>query len=648
MNINQKNIVYNFIVKSSIFIFLLTLFIQVFLFNNAISENSLSKVNTCSVVEKIDTTLLNSESLIISFVDIPLIPEFENIQCLNTIYGASINEGVVSIALAQNKVIYSYALVILSLVNFIFYFFRKERLSLLLFFLVTLNLYIFLVAENSIAETLILAGIFLVPLITDLEIIEKVNMNFVLLGVLFFSFFLQQVYLSKEIISWDISAYLSMGQDINRGNLPYESQYELRPVVLVYIYSVIDILSNGDYRIVKFLQDIPLLVLTILMFSTLKQKGKKANIIAALLVYTSILSIEYYGATGVTELYALLPIALAIYLLEKKQNTNFLFLGILFSLATLTNHGTVLFFIAATFYIYSKYKNQLTRFFIGFSIPHLFFLLIYFINDLLRVYLTANIQIPLGYTSRSLVDRVSGLFNGFIGAFKGLYSYNIFLSGVALFIAGFIVYLSLNSFRKDSLPNALSSLPYFFVGGILHMFIIGPAPGRYNFLIYFFCLYIINIQENIVVKFLLPLVVIASLSIFHSSYEKSSKNIQNFETIEEEYLLQQIAKDLQVNYDVDTNSKVLALDHHLILYYLDVPNLSYVNHPVLIFLNEVNLFDNPENTTKEEIFNELMLKEPDIILCNEELYSFCEVIDDYSRIEYPIRNNDSIPIFIKD
>ena len=201
MNINQKNIVYNFIVKSSIFIFLLTLFIQVFLFNNAISENSLSKVNTCSVVEKIDTTLLNSESLIISFVDIPLIPEFENIQCLNTIYGASINEGVVSIALAQNKVIYSYALVILSLVNFIFYFFRKERLSLLLFFLVTLNLYIFLVAENSIAETLILAGIFLVPLITDLEIIEKVNMNFVLLGVLFFFFFFQQVYLSTEIIS---------------------------------------------------------------------------------------------------------------------------------------------------------------------------------------------------------------------------------------------------------------------------------------------------------------------------------------------------------------------------------------------------------------------------------------------------------------
>ena len=633
-------------------VFLLTLFFQVFLLNNAISKNSLSKVNTCSVVEKIDTTLLNSESLIISFVDIPLIPEFENIQCLNTIYGASINKGVTSIALAQNKVIYSYALVVLSLINFIFYFFRKERLSLLLFFLVTLNLYIFLVAENSIAEIFILAGIFLVPLITDLEIIEKVNMNFVLLGVLLFSFFLQQVYLSKEVLGWEVSTYLSMGQDINRGNLPYESQYENKGVFLFYIYSVIDLLSNGDYRIVKFLQDIPLLVLTILMFSTLKQKGKKANIIAALLVYTSILSIEYYGEYAYSEFFSLLPIALAIYLLEKKQNTNFLFLGILFSLATLTNHGTVLFFIAATFYIYSKYKNQLTRFFTGFSIPHLFFLLIYFINDLLRVYLTANIQIPLGYTSISFGERVSNFLNGFIDPFKGLYSYNLFLSGVALFIAGFIVYLSLNSFRKDSLPNALSSLPYFFVGGLIHLFIVGQAPGRYNFLIYLFCLYIINIQENIVAKFLLPLVVIASLSIFHSSYEKSSENIQNFEIIEEEYLLQEIAKDLQVNYDVDTNSKVLALDHHLILFYLDVPNLSYVNHPVLMFLNEVNLFDNPENTTKEEIFNEIMLKKPDVIICNEELYSFCEVIYDYEKIEFdmnrPEQERFTIVVFLKD
>ena len=329
MNTNQRNNVYDLFIKSSIFLFLFTSLIQVFFFNNAISKNSLSEVTSCSTIEEIDTTLLDVDSLLFSSVDIPIIPDFENIKCLNTIYGASTNEGVTSIALAQNKVIYFYALVVLSLINFMFYFFRKERLSLLLFFLITLNLYILLVAENSVVEIFTLACIFLAPLITNIEIIEKINMKFVLLGVLLLSFFLQQVYLSKEVIGWEISTYLSMGQDINRGNLPYEFQLEAKGVFLFYIYSIIDLLSNGDYRIVKLLHDVPLLVLTILMFSTLQLKGKKANIIAGLLLYTSILSIEYYGEIAYSEHFSLLSIALGIYLLERKKDTDFLFLGII-------------------------------------------------------------------------------------------------------------------------------------------------------------------------------------------------------------------------------------------------------------------------------------------------------------------------------
>lgn len=641
MNTNQRNNVYDLFIKSSIFLFLFTSLIQVFFFNNAISKNSLSEVTSCSTIEEIDTTLLDVDSLLFSSVDIPIIPDFENIKCLNTIYGASTNEGVTSIALAQNKVIYFYALVVLSLINFMFYFFRKERLSLLLFFLITLNLYILLVAENSVVEIFTLACIFLAPLITNIEIIEKINMKFVLLGVLLLSFFLQQVYLSKEVIGWEISTYLSMGQDINRGNLPYEFQLEAKGIFLFYIYSIIDLLSNGDYRIVKLLHDVPLLVLTILMFSTLQLKGKKANIIAGLLLYTSILSIEYYGEIAYSEHFSLLSIALGIYLLERKKDTDFLFLGILFSLATLTNHGTVVFFIAATFYVYSKYRKQLIRFFIGFSIPHLFFLFIYFINDLLRVYLTANIQIPLGYTTESSGERVVAFLYGFIDTFRGLYSYNILLSGAALFITAFIGYLALSSFRSYSAANTLSTLPYFFIGGLIHMFFIGPAPGRYNFLIYLFCLYIINLQENISIKFLLPLVFITSLSIFQSSYQKSFENIQNFDTIEDNYMLQGIARELQTKYDVDSSSTVLALDHHLILYYLDVPNVSYVNHPILLFINEINLFDNPENTTKKEIFDELMSKEPDVVLCNGALYKFCDEIDNYKRI------NKDYDIFVK-
>ena len=631
MKLEKNNNIFHFFTKSFIFIFLFTFLIQVFLFNNAISKNSLSDITSCSLVEEINLSSLEAESLLISSVDIPIIPEFENLKCLNTIHATSITQDFVYVSLAQNKILYTYALVTLVIINFFFYLFRKEKLSLLFFFLATLNLYIFLVAINSIFEMFVLACYFSLPLLIDTKI-EQININIILFGVLLFSFFLQQFYLSKEIISWDTSGYLVMGQDINRGNLPWENQLEVKGVLLFYIYSIIDFFSSGDYRIVKLLNDVPYLLLVIIMFGTLKQKGKQSNIIAALLIYATILSIEYYGATGLSEPYALIPIALAIYLLEKKQNTNFLFLGILFSLATLTNHGTVIFFIAATFYLYSKHRKQLFNFFIGFSLPHLFFLFIYIVNDLLRVYLIANIKIPLGYTTESFQERVFVFLNGFKGEISGIYSYNIFLAGVVLFIAGFIGSLALRSLKNNSLPNALSSLPYFFVGGLVHMFFIGANPGRYNFLIYLFCLYIINIQENFSRIFLLPFVVMVSLSVLMDKYEKSFENIQNFETIEENYDLQKVSEELKIKYGVDANANVLALDNNLILWYLNVPNFSYVTPPPLIFLNEVNLFDNPENTTKKEIFDELISKEPDIIICNDGLYEFCKEIDGYKII----------------
>ena len=60
----------------------------------------------------------------------------------------------------------------------------------------------------------------------------------------------------------------------------------------------------------------------------------------------------------------------------------------------------------------------------------------------------------------------------------------------------------------------------------------------------------------------------------------------------------------------------------LFLYYLDIPYLSYVSHPILIFICEINLFD------------ELMSTEPDVIFCNDTLYQFCEEIDNYQKIKF--------------
>ena len=367
---------FGYLAKIIIIFLAILLFIQIFLTNNYVSSNSILDVEYCTAISEINNVIENKEKIEITGIDLPVIPEFQNLQCLNKIYNISIDKGITYIILAQNKVIYSFIFSFLFLLNFLFFLFFKEKLYINVFLLLAVNFYVFLVAENTMLEIFLLFLLFFIPLLVDEKTIDNLNLKFVLIFVLFLSFFLQQIYLSKELITWDISTYLSMGQDINRGNLPYESQYSLKAVLCFYIFSIIDLISDGDYRIVKILNDLPILVLTIIMFFTMQLKGKKVNTIAAILLYTSFLSIEYYGATAYTEHFTLIPVALAFYIMEQKKETNYYIIGFLFSIATLINHGSVVMFFAALIYILFNNKEYFKNFLIGFSLPHFFLMFI--------------------------------------------------------------------------------------------------------------------------------------------------------------------------------------------------------------------------------------------------------------------------------
>ena len=67
----------------------------------------------------------------------------------------------------------------------------------------------------------------------------------------------------------------------------------------------------GDYKLVKILNDSPVLALIIIMFFTTQLKSNKANVASSILLYSSILFIDYYGATAYTEHFTLIPIAIA-------------------------------------------------------------------------------------------------------------------------------------------------------------------------------------------------------------------------------------------------------------------------------------------------------------------------------------------------
>ena len=103
----------------------------------------------------------------------------------------------------------------------------------------------------------------------------------------------------------------------------------------------------------------------------------------------------------------------------------------------------------------------------------------------------------------------------------------------------------------------------------MHLFIVGHAPVRHNFFIYFFCLSFVGIKESVSRKIVLPIVIVATLSVFINNYEKPFENIQNFESIEDTYLQYRAAENLKFNHNADSSSSILALNSQLILYYLE-------------------------------------------------------------------------------
>ena len=53
----------------------------------------------------------------------------------------------------------------------------------------------------------------------------------------------------------------------------------------------------------------------------------------------------------------------------------------------------------------------------------------------------------------------------------------------------------------------------------------------------------------------------------------------------------------------------------------------------MIFVEEVNVFDNPNNQTEEDVFSELLLANPDFVICPESSFTFCRDLAGYNLID---------------
>ena len=65
----------------------------------------------------------------------------------------------------------------------------------------------------------------------------------------------QNKYLNIETITWDVPSYLVASQEINKGFLPFETQWESKGPLFLYLYNFISNIAGRNFVYFKLIND---------------------------------------------------------------------------------------------------------------------------------------------------------------------------------------------------------------------------------------------------------------------------------------------------------------------------------------------------------------------------------------------------------
>lgn len=445
----------------------------------------------------------------------------------------------------------------------------------------------------------------------------KLNHLSIILGLTFFAILSQNIYLNFETIDWDVASYLVASQDIANGNVPNQYQWESKGPVLFYFYYLLMLFAGKNFLIFKLLNDLILIIITIFLYLTiyeLSNKDKLKSIFSSLLFL--VLMSQSWAVGEYSEIYSLFFISCASYLMVAKisDRYKYIYIGTLLALSTLVNQGTILFALPILHYIFldtrgKNLKNGLIKFITPGIIIHLLFLLYYSYHSILDVYITTYIQIPLGYIQSNYANlyELKVFFRSFYESYHPIY---FALLSILIFLITqlFTLFNRLSNYVNDWIITFLiTSVIFYYVG----------SHNYYHHLIFFLfaislsIIKIPNSQSLLIYSF----ISIASILLIIQDGNQTVYNLKNTESLFEDYPLRKLSQEIDMQFQNDYT--VLALDHTLILYYLDKPNYTYIIHPsnhaedyivkTLASLGKIN-----ENYL-EEI---LLYQDPDVILCS--------------------------------
>ena len=322
-----------------------------------------------------------------------------------------------------------------------------------------------------------------------------------------------------------------------------------------------------------------------------------------------------------SEIYCLIFISFHFYFVQKFELTskNIFISSIALSLSTLINQATVVFYLAFFLLIiknkksFLNFKEFLSLTFGG-LIPHLIFMLLYFRENLINIYFSNYITIPLNYTGSD-----SFKFGELFIWLRRYFEFNEVLYFTLLSIFVFFTARKLSSFIVIFKNNEIFDIFIYLIVSFSIYVIAGHSYEHHLFYsIYFLSILSVKFLTHRQFRIFTLLVLVSSIQIFASSFVSSYKNLTNLDEVYENYPLYNLSNEIDSYFENKTYS-VLAFDHVLVLHYLQKPNTSYLIHP----------FNNYENYIVNELISLEKLKtneashfsyyielEPDVIICN--------------------------------
>tara|TARA_Y100000591_G_scaffold308030_1_gene307989 strand:- start:599 stop:1990 length:1392 start_codon:yes stop_codon:yes gene_type:complete len=440
--------------------------------------------------------------------------------------------------------------------------------------------------------------------------------------ILVFHIIFQSIYLNDEIINWDMSTFLIAGQEVTRGNIPYVNQFEVKGPILFYLYGLIILIVGKNLILVKLVNDLIIYCIVLLLYLTVEKKSNNLRLsFFSGILFVSLMSSRGLGQSGYSEIYALFFIALSIYLyLATQIKLKLQLSGFFLSISSLISLGSVIFalpFLVITYLNEGIKKCWLIIF--GYSIPHLFFLFLYLFLGKFKFYKFALFDLPTKYLSDSFIQH--DIIHYVYQVSEEIEFFNL-LMFLFLFIFLFIVI-------KDYFLLFLNicSIFIFFVStfGAVHYLI---------FFAYTFCLSFYLIKNKFLINSLLTSLIFVVALGSSKLVINSLNNISNVSNIQENYAVYQFSQELNKD-NLNQDFSVLALDYHLVLFYLDKPNASYFIHPTLIFNEQIN--SHLKYYLKlDSSFETVLTSRPNYIICNDILFKCA--LDGYQNKTYEANN----------